>query len=94
MLVAGSSYIKVEKRTGRQAKPRVFVEVSESGYLLFVGDEPGAIMSESCDVWDFYLVNDPALPAPVLIPDGWVERAGGFFDPATDNKKAPFTDGN
>ena len=87
MLVAGSSYIKVEKRTGRQAKPRVFVEVNESGYLLFVGDEPGAIMSESSDVWEFYLANDPALPAPVPIPDGWVERAGGFCNPDADDKK-------
>jgi hypothetical protein len=82
MLLEGAQYIKVHKVTGHQCGPRSFLGVSEFGYFLFVGDQEGAIISESSDVWDFYAL-DTTLPIAKPIPDGWVEGPGGYYDPAT-----------
>ena len=80
-LVVGASYIKVHKVNGHHATPRRFLGVSEGGYVQFAGAEAGQIMSESPSCWSFYKVGDAALPAPVTVPAGWVEGAGGFYDP-------------
>jgi hypothetical protein len=80
-LTVGASYIKVHKVNGHHAAPRRFLGVSEGGYVQFAGAEAGQIMSESPSCWTFYKVGDAALPAPVTVPAGWVEGAGGFYDP-------------
>ena len=80
-LTVGESYIKVSKADGHHCEPRTFLGVSTGGYLQFVGSEPGQIISESSVCWTFYKVGDAALPPPVEIPSGWVEGAGGYYDP-------------
>jgi len=81
MLVVGQSYVKHHKVSGYQSAPREFLGESEFGYLLFAGPEEGQIMSESREVWDFYTKEDA--PTPNVIPDGWLEGAGGYYDRAT-----------
>ena len=80
-LTVGAAYIKVHKVSGHHGPVRTFIGVSEGGYVQFAGAEAGQIMSESPSCWSFYKVGDAALPAPVTVPAGWVEGAGGFYDP-------------
>jgi len=92
-LTVGDVYIKVHKVDGHHSEPRTFLGVSVNGYIQFAGAEPGQIMSESPACWIFYKVGDAALPAPVQVPAGWVEGAGGFYDPvATAAERKRFED--
>lgn len=81
MLLEGAQYIKVHKVTGHQCGPRLFLNKSELGYYLFVGEQEGAIISESLEVWNFFKTDDTTRPPPIPIPAGWVEGPGGYYDP-------------
>ena len=74
-LVVGNKYVNHDSR-GHQTDPRTFLGISENGYVQFVGPLEGQIMSMSADVWTFYVPE--AAPIPNVVPDGWVELAGGF----------------
>ena len=39
-------------------------------------------MSESPTCWTFYKLGDPTLPSPIKVPTGWVEGAGGYYNPS------------
>lgn len=82
-MIPGKSYVKVHKEKGYQYGPREFIGVTEFGYYTFVGSQEGQIMSESPEIWNFYLIDDESLPIVVTYPDGYVEGPNGPHKPET-----------
>lgn len=82
-MIPGKSYVKVHKEKGYQYGPREFIEVTEFGYYTFVGPQEGQVMSESPEIWNFYLIDDESLPIAVTYADGCVEGPNGPHKPET-----------